>query len=871
MYTNKKQYSLQQGKRFLNKRSLEGFANNGRQPNTGSYDNSPDLKTEYERTLKEYQDSIREKETITKQFLDRTNQNNPYLSKNIQFLDGTIAYVTEQGYVKPYTSESDFLNTAGKNNCPGKNKTTKLNMSWDPTFISGAKLATNPELIIGDPMISGQSCGNAGSSLFVDKLMASSPTVDYVGCYNKNVKKTETRTVPIMNDTNTLNGYQSIASSVYNNNNYYGAWNAFNQNSKTFWHSSSNKNENKSYNGKTGNYEGITFIEYVDDAGGANRAEGEYVQIILPKATPLTRYELQGRQDCCGKGKISSRAPNSWLILGKKNNVWTQVDKRTNEDVNYDLKTYSIPKSDAYDSYVFLTTNVGSQQDRTNTRTSVQISQWNLFTVETSVDDNGSTMQTIGLMNYETCLNNAVYAGNKYFSLTNVNEDGVGTCSITNDIAQAQQYGEAESFNEVELWNSDTQDKGKLATFTQDGSLVVTDGTGNVVFSTPKQTDEDNASYFLSLQKDGNMCIYKGVPGSIEKEVWNTMTVGKQQEKNRAMVANKNKYKRNTMQIGDQLMPNDFISSQSGDLVLMMKNDGNLSLFTYKSTNQTCKQDKATNRKYGNDFFNAVYEIKEYFFPENIGKVGIVDENAKLYEYKDDKIKFSREYSLFGKDIDYEGYSLDDKVMGNVSIDSCKKVCNDDDECAGFIFDGVQKTCYPKSKKIYPFNQRNIKHASNKSFYLRKRVPKEYPTGFNAYSSKTVDTIQYENYSKIDALSDNYGLINATFSQQKKVDDLETRLNLMSKQLNDYSDINSKLEPFSSMRSMDNDNGTERLKVFKKSEAKLKNAIQNLTKKSNVDLILEDSNIVVLQKNSEYILWSILATAIVLVAIKVMG
>ena len=163
--------------------------------NQNDLDELTKLQTQYDNLMKKYTD-IQTK--INTSALDTFNRlNSPYLNKNVQFTNGTIAYITNQGVAKPYTSYDIFINTAGKNGCPSTN-VTKIDIPWLSEYIPGATIPTNPPLIVGSNMVNGESCGNEGTNVYVSKLLSSSNS-SYVGCYND--KTTNPDDKPAMNSS----------------------------------------------------------------------------------------------------------------------------------------------------------------------------------------------------------------------------------------------------------------------------------------------------------------------------------------------------------------------------------------------------------------------------------------------------------------------------------------------------------------------------------------------------------------------------------------------------------------------------------------------------------------------------------------------
>ncbi len=140
------------------------------------------LQMKYEFLTKKHntiQESIKNK---SMKQINRVSSSNPYLNKNIYFTDGTICYVTNQGIVKPYADLEAYNAIAGKNGCPPK-EYISLNIPWSLDYVKGATIPTEPPLIVGTPMVIGQSCGNEGDNVYVNKYFKGSVEPSYVGCF----------------------------------------------------------------------------------------------------------------------------------------------------------------------------------------------------------------------------------------------------------------------------------------------------------------------------------------------------------------------------------------------------------------------------------------------------------------------------------------------------------------------------------------------------------------------------------------------------------------------------------------------------------------------------------------------------------------
>jgi hypothetical protein len=195
------------------------------------------LRQQYETTLKQYNDLVAKYTGTSDDYIKRISSNNPYIGKNIRFSNGAIFYVTNQGVAKLYSSMDVYNSTVGLNGCPAAGY-IQLDTVWsDSYYTQGAIIPTQPPLIVGTPMVTGQSCGNEGKNVFVN-TMVENPKSTYVGCYNDQTPPTVINFAPQMNSSNTSNGFRAWASSVYfDNNDFTGPWCAFDKDPNTWWHS----------------------------------------------------------------------------------------------------------------------------------------------------------------------------------------------------------------------------------------------------------------------------------------------------------------------------------------------------------------------------------------------------------------------------------------------------------------------------------------------------------------------------------------------------------------------------------------------------------------------------------------------------------
>ena len=464
------------------------------------------LQSQYQTLMQQY--SAIEK-TIGDGSLDainRTSNANPYLEKNVLFTDGIICYVTNQGVARPYPTTDIYNNTAGKNGCPSQSELLNLTISWNSSYIKGSIIPLVPSLIVGPPMVQGESCSNAGKNVYASRLI-DNPNSTYIGCYNDKPQSTTVNIVPIMNSTNGTQGFISNASSIFvGNNESFGSWASFDQNPNTFWNSETSSKTG--YNNSSGIYEGTNSI-FIN---GLSSVSGEFLQISMPgfnttsvQPTTVLQYSISPRLG----GYNTIRSPNSWYIVGSKDNQWYKVDRQINQQfTNNSAKTYNIITPEAYGAYMILIDKVGND-DQTNDRVSVQIAEWNLYTNSDMniTSDKRAMVLNSDMLNYgsfDTCQQYAVDNEYKYFGLQNVRTDGTAQCLTSNDLSRTKMYGDATTQSTaIPIWSSGTQGQsGAFTSLTNEGQFVVYNSSGTVIFATAYAPADCKKTYSVSNNVD---------------------------------------------------------------------------------------------------------------------------------------------------------------------------------------------------------------------------------------------------------------------------------------------------------------------------------------------------------------------------------
>ena len=444
--------------------------------------------------------------------------------------------------------------------------------------------------------------------------------------------------------------------------------------------------------------------------------------------------------------------------------------------------------------------------------------------------------------NYSSC-QSAAQSGNwSYFGLQFTQADGTSECWVGNDITNGTKMGKANNCTVV-------------------SGVNVGGGCSNAIYN----NKQASSNYFLILQDDGNMCVYRGTgPSDNQGYIWGTQTNGKQQSANPNVVATKSKYGQNWMASGSSLAPGDFIGSTNGNLALVMQTDGNLVLYTYQM--ETNCQKMSDGNMGGGVGGNAAYDIGKTAVSGNMGAIGYVDGNSNLYTYPSTNSQFTNTYPTTITGMDTGGNDIPGAAFGNATLESCQSACNNNPQCAGIVTNAAGNYCWPKTSSMYPFGGPSSPNT-DRNIYVRGRQPSSPPLGVSQNTNST-DSVTYQNYINKGQVGSQYGLANATTAQKQELEQLESTMNLLSSQITDLTNKFQGGSIRAENQTQTNNSGIQDYVTNIKNTNNMITAVAGATS-GNIQNILKDSDIVVLQKNYDYLFWSILAAGTVLVSMNI--
>jgi seryl-tRNA synthetase len=162
---------------------------------------------------------------------------------------------------------------------------------------------------------------------------------------------------------------------------------------------------------------------------------------------------------------------------------------------------------------------------------------------------------------------------------------------------------------------------------------------------------------------------------------------------------------------------------------------------------------------------------------------------------------------------------------------------------------------------MYPVGQLEINPSVD--LYVRNVTPESPPIGVST-NTNNIDTVLYQNYVNGGAIGDSYGLTKATSVQKQQLQQMQTKMNLLSNQINNLTNQFTSGGQQVNQQSETNIQGINNyVKDIKKINKKIKNY------DTNYENILQDSDVVVLQQNYDYLFWSIIAVTTVIISMNI--
>ena len=769
-------------------------------------------------------------------YISRTNSIiNKNANKNVKLSDGTIGYMTNRGVFEQY---DDINKTAGINGCPIQSNIGDLNFGLGEIDKYPGIISLGPKKPIGS------ACGNEGTNMYVNSVVADAD-VKYLGCY--------TNVPGAMTTIANIDNYDDCK--LYAMNKGYKYFGLVNANTSTQKVTCVVGNDKAKITSKGLGYVFNEKVLFTTSSTGSLSAlltnEG---QIVLLSATN-------------GTGKVGARIPSS-----------SAKNCQQGGTIRLDNATYG-----------------GNCNTSTNTISNRECQRrlWGMCWSWKNVVSYVPRFSNVPANNAKGKLNDILKAGTskaQYSPITTIVSDYVGkglslfTSGINNSIFGDPAPGCGKNF----IGNYYCGATSKQLNANENGSITM--DCSDIV---------STCQFFLILQDDGNMCIYRGTSPNDKRElIWQSGTAGKQFKRgNPKSIARLGKYGRNYIRVGEYLNATEWIGSTNGSMKLMMKADGSLVLYTTEAYNSWVTLNNGKIASINADF-TAVYEVSKVGIPGNLGKMGYIDDNGVLSEYPDKMIGAGSGYTPF-KSINSPLGDLSGMPLMNKTPESCQTDCDNNVKCFGYVYDRTNRICRLKDKSVLQNDKYNTMHTD---LYLRNTKV----IGANSSCDIPVvntDSTTWNNYQKSgksmtsDSLCSKFAHMGEMpvlaykkeFEDKKKIsDDLATKISDMNRILEARRDSQHSQTTQNTRSDEINNlvyNQTMDSKIPKAVEVTIPSSmkkepfanINDINSPSqrvksvqfkNIDAIVDDSNLVTIQENYNYILWCILAVMTSIVVVK---
>ena len=770
-------------------------------------------------------------------YISRTNPIiNKNANKNAKLSDGTIGYVSNRGVFQQY---DDITKTAGLNGCPIQSDISDINFGLGDIDKHPSMISLGPNKPIGS------ACGNEGTNMYVNSVLTDAD-VKYLGCY--------TNVPGAMTTINNIDNYDDCK--LYAMNNGYKYFGLVNANTAT---------------------QKVTCVVGNDKAKITSKGLG---YVFNEKVLFSTRSRMGARSALLtNEGQIV-------LLTGlnKTGEVGARIPSSPAKNcqqggtIRLDNATYG-----------------GNCNSYTNTISNreCQFRWWGICWRWKNVYSTVPRFPYVTGNNVKQNLNDRLVAGksnSQYSPVTTIINDAIDkglslfTTGVNNSIFGDSAPGCSKNF----IGNYYCGTSSRQLSARENGSITM--DCSDIVAT---------CQFFLILQDDGNMCIYRGTgPSNKQELIWQSGTAGKQFKRgNPKSIARLGKYGRNYMRVGEYLNATEWIGSTNGSMKLMMNVDGSLVLYTTEAYDSWITLNNGKIASVNADF-TAVYELSKVGIRSNLGKMGYINDSGILSEYPDKMIGAGDGYKPF-KNIDSPYNDLSGMPLMNKTPESCQTACDNNVKCFGYVYDKSNSNCWLKDKNIIQNNTYNIQHTD---FYLRNTKV----IGANSSCELpvvNVDSTTWNNYQKSgksmtsDSLCSKFAHMGEMpvlaykkeFEDKKKIsDDLAAKISDMNRVLQARRDSQHSQTTQNTISDTTNNliyNQTMDTKIPKAVEVSIDgtskkesfvniNDINSPSQRAksvqfkNIDAIVDDSDLVVIQQNYNYVLWCILAVVTSIVVVK---
>jgi hypothetical protein len=821
---------------------------------------SVDIQNNIQNLLAQYKTKADEIKSLEDEYKKQTS--NDYLNKNVQFSDGTYAYVTKSGIVKKYANLEMLQKNANLNGCPPPSF-MNVSIPWSSAYdVPGASIQMpttlnsikGPILKTGSPMVTGQSCGFEGSDIMVTQEN-DTPISRYIGCYN--FKEGQ------MSYLNNVEPYQNfIANQSFTNPFSVG-------NIKT--NQTLTPTNNLLDNWTTSSTATIV------NANNTNKVASSS-NLVYPTPYPNSSIciSLNGTQDI-------SQTINNSLSGGKYFLSFSACGYGTANPINILFNQTSIFVGSSYlvPTYAWQTYSypirLPSQNNIVITFQGTDtVSSSTKYSAVTNIRLTNGTPTSSPMFTFESCQNIAKSAPSAfpYFSFQSApgRTDGKGFCGVNSDATGSflSSFYSASQLGPQKILSSGTTTApniGVSAGITKTGLLVVyTSSTKSAyvqVSTNAGLPPNTNNIPYLILSDDGIMRIYaKGNPAESKQGelLWSSIAPSVPVVPNPEYTAAKGATGKSYLLPENSLMPGQFIGSPKGSCFLKMETSGDLVLYT-STYASGCQRNATSGNIEGTLNSLAMYKVNtatDNLFT-NLGKLFFVSPDSKLQTFETDKLKMS---STYQKIANYNNPGTSFNLTGDMSsfnsLDKCKAACDANTNCFGYSFTSSSSSCQLKGSNL----NADVGGVSvpGTDLYVRQQERTS-----NSTTANPVGSTRKQNYvSGASYKPEDYPSAGAAVEAKKQeLAAIQDKISEAVEQLQQCSGTSGS--------SSNNQNLNDILKQIQKVKGNINYKSSGVTsgKMPNLDNMVEDTSFRVAQSGDKYLMWGLLGVATVLLSVGV--
>ena len=801
------------------------------------------LTEQYNKLIQEY--NTAQNNVINKsdnQVLSMNASTNPYLNSNLEVSGGTVYYINNAGIAQPYynnplTTPGNQLSAFFSQSTNTPTAITNLsNVTSDRNFIY-----TTPQMQIGNYKYQQYSSGYEGSNVYANNSQATTFTdSSFGGCFNTSIPSTQ-QSIGMNPAPDSVSGnytFQTCQQAAYDSGSPFFSFNVSNPNSQNgnCYLANNDASFNIISQGPALNY---TYTQlWSSNITNVNNSDMSGNYMGIDPAGNIVIYNSSNAAIWSSDSSNNSNTSPSNFIGCYQNTVTSLQPYTVEETRTSRVKTWW-----------------GGHKEVTKTFPVTKYKN-----VRTGINVNGNSNNT-----WETCYQAAYDNGSPYFGVGPINPaTNTSPCFLSTDLSNIIAGGKAVCQAPIAGIN-----------YGDNGSIAVYSAT-----TAPLNT-------FLTLQDTGIVTAFTGINlFDVQNVTWQLDMSGQQQMSNYYII-NSATYS-GYMQIGQTLQEGQSFCSPNATIFFTMQG-GNLVLYTSSNTPKCYLMNSDGNEYYvGDNSMNAIYTMNNVGDPANLGNIGYVDQNAFLYPYsqnmvgKGNNFTYMGNYDTSGTIIPYTNPSdgITSNYITGLDLSGSMQQCINIPNCNAFVMttiNGPDNSSIPATKFMStafatPFTSSGSYYiprypSPNAKLYIRNPTVNNSP-----YCNKSIAGINSTLYSNYQPNTTNSQMDMSM--QCVQINTTNPLLENLSQEINQLSTQIKEQQKVLQNKTMTVNQQQQLNEIILGRQFKEINTAQDVQKKFKQSVvsaqnITNDSNIVVLRENQNYILWSVLAISIALISIHV--